>query len=112
MIGRRIDSAAGHTAMPAWEVRMPTTLSRSRSAAHCFLPVKRRLATRLALCQGLYQPENVRRSRFFQDNMRRSHTTGGCMKRFGRFAAALLLLSAIAEARVISYSPYTDRAAT
>src|ERR1700682_1210384 len=34
------------------------------------------------------------------------------MNRFGRLAAALLLLSAIAEARVISYSPYTDRVAT
>jgi hypothetical protein len=34
------------------------------------------------------------------------------MNRIGRLAAALLLLSAFAEARVISYSPYTDRVAT
>src|SRR6266851_6734391 len=34
------------------------------------------------------------------------------MNRIGRLAAAILLLSASAEARVISYSPYTDRAAT
>ncbi|MDQ6803323.1 MAG: hypothetical protein M3041_21180, partial [Acidobacteriota bacterium] len=34
------------------------------------------------------------------------------MNRIGRFAAALLLLAASVQARVISYSPYTDRAAT
>src|SRR6266536_1262035 len=32
------------------------------------------------------------------------------MRLIGRFAAALLLLTASIEARVISYSPYTDRA--
>src|ERR1700686_343390 len=33
------------------------------------------------------------------------------MKRFARFAAAILLLSVAVQARVISYSPYTDRSA-
>jgi hypothetical protein len=33
------------------------------------------------------------------------------MNRIGRFSAALLLLTASVEARVISYSPYTDRSA-
>jgi hypothetical protein len=33
------------------------------------------------------------------------------MSRVARFAAALLLLAAVSEARVISYAPYTDRAA-
>src|ERR1700730_14644257 len=42
--------------------------------------------------------------------MRLPHIQGGQMNRTGRLSAVLLLLATIAQARVISYSPYTDRA--